>query len=131
MPIDAIRHAQQAEDWILAAELLAQHGFSISLDGTYATIRGLLEQFPRDSFANPELAAFVAADLGVRHATILTSSVEVFAYDRASITTAGRYLVTGSARTDAGEVRAFSFFVKVIHAYHRSPLRFAVPEQVP
>lgn len=33
-----------------------------------------------------------------------------------AITTAGRYLVTGSARTDAGEVRAFSFFVKVIQA---------------
>ena len=80
--------------------------------------------------ADDELAAFGADDRGVRHATILTSSVEVFAYDRASITTAGRYLVTGSARTDAGEVRAFSFFVKVIHAYHRSPLRFAVPEQV-
>ncbi|HSK94783.1 MAG TPA: LuxR C-terminal-related transcriptional regulator, partial [Candidatus Angelobacter sp.] len=60
MPIDAIRHAQRAEDWTLAAELLGQHGFSIALDGTYATIRGLLEQFPKDSFANPELAAFVA-----------------------------------------------------------------------
>jgi LuxR family maltose regulon positive regulatory protein len=60
MPIEAIRHAQRAEDWSLAAELLAQHGFSIALDGTYATIRGLLEQFPKDSFANPELAAFVA-----------------------------------------------------------------------
>jgi hypothetical protein len=74
-----------------------------------------------------ELAAFAAADLGVRHATVLTSSAEAFPYDRPAITTAGRYLVTGSARTDTGEIRAFSFFVKVIHAYQRSPLRFAVP----
>ena len=74
-----------------------------------------------------ELAAFAAAGLGVRHATVLTSSAEVFPYDRPAITTAGRYLVTGSARTDTGEVRAFSFFVKVIHAYQRSPLRFAIP----
>jgi hypothetical protein len=77
-----------------------------------------------------ELAAFVAADLGVRQATVLSSSVEVFPYSRPAITTAGRYLVTGSARTDTGEVRAFSFFVKVIHAYRRSPLRFAVPEHL-
>jgi hypothetical protein len=74
-----------------------------------------------------ELAAFVAADLGVRHATVLTSSVEVFPYHRPAITTAGRYLVTGSARTGTGQVRAFSIFVKVIHAYQRSPLRFALP----
>ena len=50
---------------------------------------------------------------------------------QAAITTAARYLVTGSARTDTGEVRAFSFFVKVIHAYQRSPLRFTVPEHLP
>jgi hypothetical protein len=77
-----------------------------------------------------ELAAFAAADLGVQHATVLTSSVQVFPYDRPAITTAGRYLVTGSARTDNGEVRAFSLFVKVIQAYQRSPLRFAVPEHL-
>ena len=77
--------------------------------------------------ADDELAAFVAAGLGVRHATVLTSSAEVFPYDRPAITTAGRYLVTGSARTGTGQVRAFSFFVKVIHAYQRSPLRFAIP----
>jgi hypothetical protein len=91
---------------------------------------------PRTALLGPadveddELAAFVAADLGVRHATVLTSSVEVFPYERPAITTAGRFLVTGSARTDTGEVRAFSFFVKVIHAYLRSPLRFAVPEHL-
>ena len=74
-----------------------------------------------------ELAAFAAASLGVPHATVLTSTAAVFPYDRPAITTAGRYLVTGSARTGTAEVRAFCFFVKVIHAYQRSPLRFAIP----
>jgi hypothetical protein len=74
-----------------------------------------------------ELGAFAAAGLGAGHATVLTSTAKVFPYDRPAITTAGRYLVTGTARTGTGEVRAFSFFVKVIHAYQRSPLRFAVP----
>jgi len=74
-----------------------------------------------------DLAAFAAAGLGVRHATVLTSSARVFPYDRPALTTAGRYLVTGTARAGTGEVRAFCFFVKVIHAYQRSPLRFLVP----
>jgi hypothetical protein len=77
--------------------------------------------------ADDDLAAFAAADLGVRHATVLTSSAEIFPYDRPAITTAGRYLVTGTARTGTGQVRGFCFFVKVIHAYQRSPLRFAIP----
>ena len=77
--------------------------------------------------ADDELAAFAAASLGVRHATVLTSSARVFPYDRPAITTAGRYLVTGTARTGAGEVRPFALFVKVIRAYQRSPLRFAIP----
>src|SRR5689334_14577409 len=77
--------------------------------------------------ADDELAAFAAASLGVRHATVLTSSARVFPYDRPAITTAGRYLVTGTARTGTGEVRPFALFVKVIHAYQRSPLRFAIP----
>jgi hypothetical protein len=74
-----------------------------------------------------ELAGFVAAALGIGHATVLTSTATVFPYDRPAITTAGRYLVTGTAKTHAGEVCTFSFFVKVIHAYQRSPLRFAIP----
>lgn len=60
IPIEAIRHAQAAEDWQLAAELLAQYGFSISLDGSFATMGGLLQRFPKDAFENPELAAFLA-----------------------------------------------------------------------
>ncbi len=58
--IDAIKHAQAATDWRLAGELIGQHGFSIALDGSFATMRALLEPFPPDALANPELAAFLA-----------------------------------------------------------------------
>ena len=94
-----------------------------------AAARGRSLLGPAD-VTDPELAVFAAASLGTRGATILTSLVTTVGADRPAITTAGRYLVTGSARTDAGEVRAFSFFVKVIQAYQRSPLRFAVPARL-
>jgi LuxR family maltose regulon positive regulatory protein len=60
LPIDAIRHAQAAEDWRYAGDLIGQFGFSISLDGSFATMRSLLEPFPKEAFANPELAAVLA-----------------------------------------------------------------------
>jgi LuxR family maltose regulon positive regulatory protein len=59
-PIDAIRHAESADDWQYAGDLIGQFGFSISLDGSFATMRGLLEPFPKEAFANPELAALLA-----------------------------------------------------------------------
>ena len=59
-PVDAIRHAQAAKDWHLAGDLIGQFGFSIGLDGSYATMTALLAQFPTDALANPELAAFLA-----------------------------------------------------------------------
>jgi hypothetical protein len=74
-----------------------------------------------------ELAALVAAQLGVPEATVLTSAIEVHPYDRPAITTAGRYLVTGTAETPDGQACSYAFFVKVIQAYQRSPLRLAVP----
>ncbi len=58
--IDAIRHAQAGGDWRFAGDLLGQYGFSLSLDGSFATMRALLEPFPADALANPELAAFLA-----------------------------------------------------------------------
>jgi len=59
-PIAAIQHAQAAGDWRYAGDLVGQFGFSISLDGSFATMRALLEPFPKEAFANPELAAFLA-----------------------------------------------------------------------
>ena len=44
--VDAIRHAQAAADWPRAARLVADHSFSLSLDGQDATMHALLGRLP-------------------------------------------------------------------------------------
>jgi len=44
--VDAIRHTQAAGDWPAAARLLADHSFSLTLDGQAQTIEALLRAFP-------------------------------------------------------------------------------------
>jgi LuxR family maltose regulon positive regulatory protein len=58
--IDALRHRGAAEDWPGAATLLAEHGFSLVLDGHGATIDRLLDAFPPDRLADAELLALLA-----------------------------------------------------------------------
>jgi LuxR family maltose regulon positive regulatory protein len=53
--VDAIRHTQAAGDWPGAARLLADHSFSMSLDGQTQTIEVLLQAFPPGT-EHPELA---------------------------------------------------------------------------
>jgi LuxR family transcriptional regulator, maltose regulon positive regulatory protein len=61
-PVEAIRHAQAAEDWGLATRLLADNWFGLELDGRLATGRQLLSRFPAGMVrANPELAVLGAA----------------------------------------------------------------------
>jgi LuxR family maltose regulon positive regulatory protein len=52
---DAIRHTQAAGDWPDAARLLADHAFSLTMDGQAQTVRALLRAFPRGA-DYPELA---------------------------------------------------------------------------
>ena len=52
---DAIRHTQAAGDWPGAARLLADHSFSLTLDGQAQTIQALLRAFPPGA-DYPELA---------------------------------------------------------------------------
>jgi LuxR family maltose regulon positive regulatory protein len=52
---DAIRHIQAAGDWPDAARLLADHSFSLTMDGQAQTVRALLRAFPRGA-EYPELA---------------------------------------------------------------------------
>jgi LuxR family transcriptional regulator, maltose regulon positive regulatory protein len=59
---DAIRHLQAAGDWSDAARLLADHSFSLTLDGQEETIRALLRSFQGDSADHPELALVHATD---------------------------------------------------------------------
>jgi LuxR family maltose regulon positive regulatory protein len=62
-PVRAIRHAQAAENWSLAARLLADNWRISYLDGRLATVRELLSRFPADEVAtNAELAAYAAID---------------------------------------------------------------------
>jgi LuxR family transcriptional regulator, maltose regulon positive regulatory protein len=44
--VDAIRHTQAAGDWSAAARVLADHSFSLTLDGQAQTIQTLLSAFP-------------------------------------------------------------------------------------
>ena len=53
--VDAIRHTQAAGDWPGAARLLADHSFSMTLDGQAQTIQALLRAFPPGA-DHPELA---------------------------------------------------------------------------
>jgi len=62
-PVEAIRHAQSARDWGLAARLLADHWPGLYLGGQEATVHALMAGFPaRASAADAELAAVAAAD---------------------------------------------------------------------
>jgi LuxR family maltose regulon positive regulatory protein len=62
-PVEAIRHAQAARDWGLAARLLADAWPGLRLGGQVATVHALLAGFPAEArAADAELAALVAAD---------------------------------------------------------------------
>ena len=61
-PVEAVRHAQAAQHWTLAARLLADHFPGLVLDGQGGTAHELLAQFPAEvAAADPELAAAHAA----------------------------------------------------------------------
>ena len=62
-PVEAVRNAQAAQDWRLAAGLLADHWYSLLLDGQAATAQELLAGFPAAARrADAELATLMAAD---------------------------------------------------------------------
>ena len=62
-PKEAIRHAQEAQDWAVAVRLLADFWPSLHLDGQAARVHELLARFPADlAAADAELAVVAAAD---------------------------------------------------------------------
>ena len=62
-PVEAVRHAQAAGDWELAARLLADHWPGLHLDGRDAAVHELLAGFPSGvQAADAELAVLMAAD---------------------------------------------------------------------
>jgi LuxR family maltose regulon positive regulatory protein len=88
---EAIRHTQAAGDWADAARLLADHSFSLTMDGQAQTVRALLQAFPRGAPAdNPELALIHAGhnlaqgrlDESAAHLTVAESHAETTSPDR-------------------------------------------------
>jgi LuxR family transcriptional regulator, maltose regulon positive regulatory protein len=87
---DAIRHTQAAGDWPGAARLLADHSFSLTLDGQAQTIQALLRAFPQGARADPELALVRATgelvqgrlDDAAAHMAVAESHVEATPPDR-------------------------------------------------
>ena len=62
-PVEAVRHAQAAQDFTLAARVLCRHWFSFVLGGQAATGHQLLTGFPADVVdTDAELTALMAAD---------------------------------------------------------------------
>ena len=61
--MEAVRHAQAAQDWSLASRLLADHWPTLQLGGQAATVHELLAGFPAEAAATyAELAVLIAAD---------------------------------------------------------------------
>jgi len=61
-PVEAIRHAQAAEDWPNAARMLADHTRGLYLCGRGETAHALLAAFPADELADPELTLLRASE---------------------------------------------------------------------
>ncbi|WP_028645222.1 phosphotransferase [Nocardioides sp. URHA0020] len=72
------------------------------------------------------LRAMVAALLGLDVTSLSGVRVDEVDYDLASITTAGRHRVHGTARAE-GQDRPFSLFVKQVQEWSRSPFFADVP----
>ena len=75
-----------------------------------------------------EFASVVDSLFG-RPVHVLASHAEVAPYDLPAITTAGRFWVRGTARTDAG-VEDFALFVKHVQTWARSPMFATVPDHM-
>ena len=61
--VEAVRHAQAARDWSLAARLLSDHWVDLDLGGQAAAAHELLAAFPGNMTAlDAELTALMAAD---------------------------------------------------------------------
>jgi len=118
-PVEAIRHAQAAQDWGLAVRLLGDHWPGLQLGGQAATVHAILAGFPGQAAeADAELAALVAAD----------------ELAQGSLETAERYLglaARGSASVPAGrrgQVQVLLGVVRLLLARQRGN-RPAVAEE--
>jgi LuxR family transcriptional regulator, maltose regulon positive regulatory protein len=117
--VEAIRHAQAAEEWTLACRLLSDNWFGLVLGGQRATAHQLLAGFPLSAVASDaELSALRAA----------------YALDRGSPEEAERHLALADqaggrgAAGRGGQVQLLLAIVRLSIARHRGDLP-AVVEQ--
>ena len=119
-PVEAVRHAQTAQDWAVASRLLTDHWTGLELSGQAAATHELLARFPAQArTADPELATLAAAD----------------ELTRGSLEAAERYLglaEQGSASVPAGrrgQAQLLLGIVRLLVARHRGDLP-AVADEV-
>jgi LuxR family transcriptional regulator, maltose regulon positive regulatory protein len=118
-PVEAVRHAQTAQDWDLAGQLLADRWPGLYLDGQAATVHELLAGFPAGQLvADAELAAVAAGD----------------ELARGSLEAAGRYLGLAERASAsvpdgrAGQAQLLQGIVRLLLARQRGN-RSAVAEE--
>jgi LuxR family transcriptional regulator, maltose regulon positive regulatory protein len=118
-PVEAVRHAQAARNWGLAARVLAGHWPGLYLDGQAAVIHELLTGFPAGQLvADAELAALAAGD----------------ELARGSLEAAGRYLalaergLASAPEGRQGQAQLLAGMVRLLLARQRGD-RPAVAEQ--
>ena len=90
-PVEAVRHAQAAQNWRLAARVLSDHWVGLGLAGLGGTVHQFLARFPAGVIAaDAELAARVAGDQlargsleeAERYLAVSTRTLELVPADR-------------------------------------------------
>ena len=113
--VEAIRHAQAAEEWTLACRLLSDNWFGLILSGQRATAHQLLAGFrPGAVAADAELSALRAAyeldrgspDEAERHLEIATEAAESEALDRRAHLQLVLAIVRLSIASNRGDLQA-------------------------
>lgn len=89
---------------------------------------GSRDELGASDVSDEELATMVASHLGRESVELLDSRADPVDYDLPSITTGGRWWVSGHAETECGP-EPFRFFVKQVQSWERHPFFAFVPEE--
>jgi LuxR family transcriptional regulator, maltose regulon positive regulatory protein len=93
-PLEAVRHAQAAQDWSLAAQVLSDHLVGLGLSGLGHTVQELLARFPASVIAGNAMLAAEAAGVQMtwgslkeaqRYLAVATRALESVPADRRSL----------------------------------------------
>ena len=100
--IEAIRHTQAAGDWSGAARRLADHSFSLTLDGQTQSMQALLRAFP-PGVDHPELA-LVHATVDLVQGRLDSSGAQASSLAKGTVSNSSmvaRFLPSSSSCTEA------------------------------